>query len=140
MPSSSPDTFSFTNGSAVNVAAAVGGYFTNLTSSTPTATGNEVYGGQPDPQFLSSAVTVPSSGFGIAFVASLGATPPTAVTWTNTTSGSGDTFASLAAHAAISLSHTATAGGWMGGSGTGGASGVTNNMNFIACMAAAAYH
>jgi hypothetical protein len=140
MPSSSSDTFSFTNGAAVNVIGAVAGYFTNLTSSTPTATGNETFANQPDPQFLSASITVPSSGFGVAFVGTFGATPPTAVTWTNTTASAGDTFAALATKAAISLSHTTTAGSWMGGSGAGGVSGVTNNMNFVACMSAAAYH
>jgi hypothetical protein len=65
----------------------------NLTSSTPTATGNETFGNQPDPQFLSASITVPSSGFGVAFVGQLGASPSTA----------GDVDEHHATKAAISL-------------------------------------
>lgn len=140
MVSSSPDTFTFTNGAAMNRVGVAAGYFTNLVSSTATTAGNELFANQPDPQFLSSAITVPSGGFGVAFVGCIGATPPTAMTWTNTTSSSGDIFASLAGQMAVGLSHTATAGSWMGGAGTGGVSGVTNAMGFISSMAGACYN
>jgi len=139
MSGSSADTFSFTNGAAINNVGAAAGYFTNLVSSTRDAAGNETFGNQADNQWLSAhptGITVNSSGFGVAIVAKIsGGAQPTAVTWTNTTSGSGDTFANLATQMTLSLAHTATAGGW-----DPQAAGVTNNMNFAACMSAATYH
>lgn len=144
MASSSVDQFAFTGGAAVNNVGVAGAYFTNLASSTKDAVANETYGGGSapnggnDPQNFNTGTnpSVTATGFGFAFVGiQFGAALPTALSWTNTTSGSGDTFSSLASQAAVGSSHTATAGTW-----NPGVSGVTNNMNFLACMAGATYH
>jgi hypothetical protein len=149
MPSSQPDTFSITASSLLNVAGAAGAYMTNLSSTVVSAANNETFGAQPDPQILNDAALVPSGGFGFVFVAELAATsgagaPPTALTWVNTTSGSGDTFVNLLSGTdpyVIGSAHNATGGSWSNNTPLGpGATGVTNPMSFFACMSAATWH
>jgi len=149
MPATELDTAVITYSSAPQYAGAAGGYFLNLVSSTATSAGNETYGGVntgspgngPDPQGLNNPTlpTVPSSGFGVVMVAlavNTASAPPTALSWTNTSSGSGDTFAAYSGvKNAIGLAHTITPGSW-----NPAVSGVTNTLSFNACMSAATYH
>jgi hypothetical protein len=136
MPASSPDTFSFTNGNAVDVVGVASGYFDSLSSATPNATGIETFGANSDPQHLAAAITVPSNGFGVVFCFTANGAAnnaPTAMTWANATQ---DTFAAYGTgpSAAVGLAHTSTAGSW-----NPTATGVTHSMNFVAGMAAATW-
>jgi hypothetical protein len=142
MPSAQADTFSVANGSDYSGMGVAGGYFTNLASSTRDAA-NKVDFGSAAATITLPSTTVSATGFGLVFAASsLNATsPPTAVTWTSTTAGGGDTFVNMNGTngatygASITLAHTATAGAW-----TPGAAGVTNSWAFGACMAGATWH
>lgn len=139
MPAAETDSASITYSNRPGYAAVGGGYFSNLSSSTPTAGGNETFGNQADPQTLSATLTVPSSGFGFAGVwaSATGAASSTALSWSNVTSSSGDTFSGFATHFdQLGTAHTATVGaGW-----NPSVSGVTLSMSFIACMSAGTWH
>jgi hypothetical protein len=77
MPSSSPDTFSFTNALSINFLGAAAVYMQNLASSTPDSSSTMPYGNQADPQTTTGPITVVGSGFGVAMGCALGqvATP-----------------------------------------------------------------
>lgn len=143
MPSAQNDTFSIANGDAFSGMGVASGYFTNLSSSTRSAAAEIDFGSAGATISLGgSAITVPASGFGlVAVFSSINATTaPTAVTWTNTTAGGGDTFSNLAGTngatfgASITLAHTITSGSW-----NPTAAGVTNSWAFGAAMVAAAW-
>jgi hypothetical protein len=138
MPASEPDTFSFaTAGGFRDVGVIVLGSFQNLQSNTASATGAETFGGQAGPQFFGAAITVPSApAWGLAYVAAL--TAPTALTWTGTTSTSGDGYFTVplaSNNVSMGTAHTTTVGSFQPH-----ASGVTNNMSFDACMAGGTWH
>jgi len=139
MPASEPDTFSFQTAGSWRLTGVAGiGYFQNLTSQTAFSAGNETYAGQVDPQFLSSTLTVPAGGFGVVYAWD-GATKPTAFTWTNTTSSSGDNFESATVGSyltAIGSAHLATASSTWNPT----VRGVGQVMNYASCMSAATWH
>lgn len=111
--SSVPDTFSFTNGNGIDRAGLASCYVTNVTAA-PSASSNETFGANTDPQTPSAAITVPATGFGIAgfFAANVGLTGTNAVTWTNTTVAGGDVNNGPTNAAQVGLAHTATPGSW----------------------------
>ncbi len=153
MPGSSqPDTFATTNTFVYDRVGVASVYFTNITAA-PTGTGTETYAGGPpgntgaDPQFaavLSPTATIPSTGFGWAFVFAnaAGILTGNAATWQTTTpsfitASGGDTNSVLNAKAQIASAHTtsALAGGT---SWQGKVSGSPTNFNFVACVGAIA--
>lgn len=149
MASSSPDTFTVTASNNLNIAGAAGAYFQNLASTTADTTAKQDISGNADPQHVSTTPVVTATGFGFSIVGELGtgtvASPPTALSWGSTTSGTGDTYGSATFGTfpyAIGSAHTATAGNWTPNTGAGGfgVSGVTNSMSFLACMSAVTYH
>jgi|SRR5665213_3065606 len=95
----------FTVTGAFNDVGVTVGVLKNFTSSTATATGNNNEAAAADPQVLSGAITVPSSGYGIVLVG-CGPTPSSSNSTIDTStevSGTGG---------GVFFAHTSTAGSW----------------------------
>lgn len=109
-----PDEVEFTTAGGMRyVGVQVAGWFKNLRSTTPVATGNSASFGAADPQTLSASISVPNNpSWGI--IASYSVTAPSSLSWTNTTAANGDTFNTQAPTVPVTLgtAHTETPGGW----------------------------
>jgi hypothetical protein len=135
MAAASTDNFTFTNGNSVDVVGVAGCYLTGMNSAVSAAS-NETYGASADPQTPSAAITVPTNGFGIAFLGAenFALVFPDPPTWTSCVNSAGDVNSGLTLKAQVSLAHTATPGSW-----TPTVSGTLDDFNFIAGMSVAAW-
>jgi hypothetical protein len=131
---SSPATVVFTGQpSTISDFLTVVGVLHGLTSTTATGTQAGADFNQSDPQHLTSALTVPSSGVGLVVMGTQGVSNTTPnVTVSNFTLGENIT---TAAPNSLIVGHTTAAGSW-----SPTVSGAVNSYNFAASMIAAAWH